>query len=404
MLRRISLILILVILVTSALTGCGVEEEPAAPAATNTAVSPTNTTAPAATNTPAPPTNTPAPAATNTLVVPPTNTPASEKAADTATPEPEKEDEPAAAPKWSASQLFSQPDINSYRSTINVSMSGPAFEDESDISFVMRGEYTRDPEAQRMVIDMGDEGFMEMVQIGEKSWINFAGMWMETTSDETGDITDEMMLFDMEDIGDLDEFKKVGSETINGFKTTHYQFEEEDLFKVLKDAQEDLATLEGLDSATGDVWVTKDGVVVKWLMRLEGTGINEQNADASGAIEFSYELYDINASDIDIQPPETGSTEDTLGFTMPVPEGATQTMAMEGMITYDAVDTTVKDLTDFYKKAFADLGFTEDADAGMTSADFSMLTFSDGSTTVSVSIMAGDDGALQIMVMIETAE
>ena len=164
---------------------------------------------------------------------------------------------------------------------------------------------------------------------------------------------------------------------------------------------EGLGGLEELETATGDVWVTKDGIVMKWIMHFEGTGINEQNPDAEGAMDIAYELHDINASDIDIQAPEVQTTEETLGFTMPVPEGATQTMAMEGMMTYDAVDTTIEDLAKFYKKAFADLGFTEDSDAGMTSEDFSMLSFSDGSVTVSITIMAGEDGATQIMVMTE---
>jgi hypothetical protein len=414
MLRRISLILMLLVLVTSAFTACGAppeaEAEPtaapttAAPAtvapATATPLPPTNTPAPP-TNTPLPPTNTPAPAL-------PTDTPAPAPAADTATPEKSsgseaEEEKIETAPKWSPGQLFAQSDIRSYRSTMNLAVAGPAFENEGDLSFVILGEYMRDPEAQRIVMNMGEEVFMEMVQIGAQAWVNYAGMWMETSAEDTGDITEDFMLFDLEDIGDLDDFDKVGAETINGMKTTHYHFTEENLFNVLRD-QEDLADLEGLDSAVGDVWVNNEGVVIKWVMHFEGTGINEESPDASGAMDITYELHDINASDIDIQPPESLSSEETLGFDLPVPEGATQTMSMAGMITYDVVDRTIAELSEFYQTEFATLGFTYDAETSMTSEDYSLLAFSDGSVTVSISIFTGEDGAVQIMVMTEAAE
>lgn len=391
MIRRIVLALMVAILMTAVLSACGAPEaEPTtAPAPTNTPIPATATPAPA-TNTPVPPTDTP---------VSPTDTPAPEKSTEAEPTKPAAtESGVSAKPKWSPKDLFAQSEIKSYRSTLDFTVSGPAFEAEQNMTFVIRGEYTKDPEAQHMVIDAGEEFSMEMVQIGDRSWINFGGTWMETSSDDTGDITDELMIFNVEDIGDLDDFEKVGTDTINGFKTIHYRFDQETLFKALADP-EDLVGLEGLKTATGDIWVTDDGVVMKWAMHFEGTGFDTENVEAEGTMDMTYELYDINAADISIQPPEAPSTAESLGFELPVPEGATQTMAMEGLITFDVVDRTIEELTDFYKTEFARLGFTFDAEQSLVSAEYVALTFSNGTIDLDVSIFPGDEGKLQVMIM-----
>ena len=395
MLHRITFVLIIVAVLAIGLTACGAEEaEPtAAPAPTNTPLPPTATALP--------PTDTPIPP-THTRVVPPTDTPAPAAPTATVSTDKDKDEGPLASlvPKWTSKQLFAQSEITSYRSRMDVTASGPAFEDETDLAFKILGEYVKDPHAEHLSITIGDEVFMEMVQIGDQSWVNFAGMWIESSDEDAGNITEDFMIFDVEDIGDLSEFEKVGTETINGLETTHYHFDENVLWKVLKD-EEDVEGLEGLESFSGDLYTTKDGIVVKWVMHFEGTGFNDENAETKGSMDMTYELYDINAK-IDIQPPEVPSSEESLGFEIPVPEGATQTLSMAGMTTYDVVDQTIEDLADFYKTELANLGFSHDSEAALVSADFAMLTFSDGSTEISITIMPGeDDGTVQVLIMTE---
>ena len=198
MLHRITFVLIIVAVLAIGLTACGAEEaEPtAAPAPTNTPLPPTATALP--------PTDTPIPP-THTRVVPPTDTQAPAAPTATVSTDKDKDEGPLASlvPKWTSKQLFAQSEITSYRSRMDVTASGPAFEDETDLAFKILGEYVKDPHAEHLSITIGDEVFMEMVQIGDQSWVNFAGMWIESSDEDAGNITEDFMIFDVEDIGDL---------------------------------------------------------------------------------------------------------------------------------------------------------------------------------------------------------
>ena len=389
---RNSLLFAMAVLMAVALAACGAApaEQPAAPAPTHTPLPPTDTPVPP-TDTPVPPTATP---------VPPTNTPAAPAPTSAAGTTQPAVDEPTPLGPVTLS-VFTLPGISSYRMRMEFTAAGAAFEEQQQVpgAIQMTGEFVKEPPAQRLVIRSGEEVFAEMVKIGERSWTSFAGMWMETTGEEAPDFTEEFLFFDVNELGRLDEFEKVGKEEVNGIMTIHYRFNKETLRRALGAAAE-IEEWEMLTTAEGDMYVSPDGFIVKWNMRFEGAGLNTDKPEASGSVTTTYQIYDLNAP-IEIKPPEQAGAG--LGIDLPVPEGAKPTLVMERMVTYEIAEATVEDLVEFYKTKLPALGFTLNEDDTLVSEDFANLTFTGEGIKLSISIFAGDEG-FQIMITTETEE
>lgn len=401
--RKHTIIFTMFTLFALLLAACGGGQEAestATPApATETSVPPTATAAP--TNTPAP-TNTAEPAAE------PTDTPADEAAAGEAD---------STAPSGLTEDAFALPGVDSYRSRMSISVSGEAFQvDEGDgeglnaqellQGFEITGEHTKEPPAHHITVKLGGETFAETIQISNTTWVKspmFGGdSWMQSDSqdDMVSSFTPDIFTAsELEDVAN--EFEEVGTEEINGIEVTHYRADK-DILSGLMDLQSetDLAQLNQADTAQMDMYISNEGVLVKWTMKIEGTGLNDQKPDAQGSMDISVELYDFNADDISIEAPEAPSASDTMGFEVPMPEGATQTFSMQGMTSFEVSGTTIDDLASFYQEEMANLGFEYNDSNSMTSGEFASLNFSGNDMEVAINITTGDgeDAPLQVIV------
>lgn len=272
--RRITLFVTFALLATVILGACGA---PATPAQTAATTAPTKAAATQAPTTAAPTkaveaTNT-QPAATPTAAAKPTNTPA--KAEPTATAAPEV-----------AKSVTDFPGVKSYRSTVKMVFSGPAYADQAQSNVEIQGEYVREPSAEHIIMKNPDktQPDFEMIRVGTDSYLKVGDQWMQTSSEEVPDFNQGLLLglADFEK-NDLSKLKKVGPETVNGIATTHYQYDKTTLLGLFADKESEFKDLK---IAQGDIWVAKDGYVVKWSMQMEGVGVNASKPTETGAITF----------------------------------------------------------------------------------------------------------------------
>ncbi len=380
----LSLLILLAVLL--AIAACGGGEE--APATATEASAQQQPAAPAAaTNTSVPPTATPLPA--------------------TATPELTEEEV-----SLSEDQLAALEKLESYRLVVTFSSKGTDAQGEpiDDMAEILT-EYTRDPEARRMVMNFVDntdpgaeQDAMESFQIGQDMYM-FAGDdvgWMRISTEESPFADPELSMITSGNIfSDLEEMRRVRpDEEISGIDSRHYEFDEQVLGKVFG---EDV----GAVTASGDVWIAKDGgFVTKYVLTIEVAGGNGGIFDpnlASGVIEMSFELQDVNG-DITIELPEEAAAGATLaGFTgaFPVPDGS-RVQAASANFTIVESDAPVAEALAFYEEALAELGWVKDEEGSMTMGDMASYTFSKDGVRLSLLVsLDSNTGKTQIMASAE---
>ncbi|HSN75532.1 MAG TPA: hypothetical protein VL334_10690 [Anaerolineae bacterium] len=381
--KRSLLISMLIALLLVAACGGG-EEAPAA--ATQALTQQEQPAAAAATNTPAPPTATPVPPA--------------------ATPEPMVEDEEL---ELSEEQLAALEALDSYRLVVNFSSKGTDADGAPiDDSAEIITEYTRDPEARRMLMTFVDnvepsdeQDTMESFQIGQDMYM-FGGDdvgWMRISTEESPFADPDLSMITSGNIfSNLEEMRRVRpDEEIGGIDSRHFEFDEQVLSKVFGEDVGDV-------TATGDVWIAKDGgFVTKYVLAIEvasGNGGIFDPSLASGVIEMSFELQDVN-SDITIELPEEAAAGATLaGFTgaFPVPDGS-RIQAASANFTIVESDAPVAEALAFYEEALAELGWTKDEAGSMTMGDMASYTFTKDGVQLSLLVsLDSDTGKTQIMV------
>jgi hypothetical protein len=341
----------------------------------------------AATNTPVPATATP---------VPPT-----------ATPEPDEEEI-----ALSEEQLAALEELDSYRLVVSFSSKGTDADGATiDDSAEIITEYTQDPEARRMVMNFVDNtdpsaapDSMESFQIGQDMYM-FAGEdvgWMRISTEESPFADPELSMITSGNIfSNLDELRRVRpDQKIGGIDSRHYQFDEQVLSKVFGEDVGDV-------TATGDVWIAKDGgFVTKYVLSIDvasgNGGIFDPNL-ASGAIEMSFELQDVNG-DITIEVPEEAAAGASLaGFdgAFPAPEGS-RVQAASANFTILESDAPVAEVVAFYEEAMAELGWTKDEEGSMTMGDMASYTFTKDGVQLSLLVsLDSNTGKTQIMVSAE---
>jgi predicted small lipoprotein YifL len=380
----LSLLILLAVLL--AIAACGGGEE--APATATEASAQQQPAAPAAaTNTSVPPTATPLPA--------------------TATPELTEEEV-----SLSEDQLAALEKLESYRLVVTFSSKGTDAQGEpiDDMAEILT-EYTRDPEARRMVMNFVDntdpgaeQDAMESFQIGQDMYM-FAGDdvgWMRISTEESPFADPELSMITSGNIfSDLEEMRRVRpDEEISGIDSRHYEFDEQVLGKVFG---EDV----GAVTASGDVWIAKDGgFVTKYVLTIEVAGGNGGIFDpnlASGVIEMSFELQDVNG-DITIELPEEAAAGATLaGFTgaFPVPDGS-RVQAASANFTIVESDAPVAEALAYYEEALAELGWVKDEEGSMTMGDMASYTFSKDGVRLSLLVsLDSNTGKTQIMASAE---
>jgi hypothetical protein len=137
--------------------------------------------------------------------------------------------------------------------------------------------------------------------------------WMRISTEESPFSDPELSLLTSGNVfSNLEDMKRVRpDEKSNGIDSRHYQFDEQVLGKLFGQELGDV-------SASGDVWIAKDGgYVTKYLLTItvkEGNGGLLDPTMVDGTLEMSFELQDVNG-DITIEVPEEAAAGSSLaGF------------------------------------------------------------------------------------------
>ena len=388
--RGFSLLILTLLLLAVAACGGG-NDQPAAetPATAAPAVAQQPQAAPAAA------TNTPAPSAA-TPVLP------------AATPAPAEEDEVT----LSEEQLAALEALDSYRLVVTYSSRGTDADGNSiDDTAEIITEYSKADDARRIVmtiIDNTDPGAeqdaMESFQIGTDMYM-YAGDdmgWMRISTEESPFADPEFAMMTSGNIfSDLENMRRVRpDERISGIDSRHYQFDEKVLSRVFGEGVGDV-------TASGDVWIAKDGgFITKYILKIEvkegSGGIFDPNL-ATGSIEMSFELQDVNR-DITIEVPEEATAGSSLaGFAgaFPMPEDGRIQAAGANFAMIESASPSA-DVIAFYEQALADLGWTKDEQASMSMGNMAVLAFTKDGAQLSLVVRVDDStGKTQIMANVE---
>ncbi len=358
--RILSLLMLMALLLLVA--ACGGKDKATATAAP-TSASPSTEQQPgqaAATNTPAPAAATSAPA--------------------TATPAP-ADDEQA----LSAEQLTALEALDSYRQTViytsqGVDIDGNPIDDRAEII----SEYTRDPQARRMVMSFinnldpaASQDNLEVYQIGTDIYMEGGEDvgWLRLSSEESPFASAEVAMLTGGGIfSNLDQMRRVRpDQKINGIDSRHYQYDESVLGNIFG---QDMADITG----SGDIWVAKDGgYLTKYLLTVEvkegNGGLFDPNM-ATGTFTMEFEMKDVN-QDFTIELPEAATASVSLtGFDGPFPmpeDGIVQVASAGFTVIFTAMP--VEDVIAFYEAELAELGWTKDEEGSMSMGEMASLGF-----------------------------
>lgn len=241
-------------------------------------------------------------------------------------------------------------------------------------------EYSASPQAVHWVWKMTDAsgasaGQMEQWQIGDTIYMVTTDQGTSTCMSFSG--TDNQVtkgVFSPSSLGSLSGAKYVGAETINGVRTKHYRYSEQN------------AALVGFSKVTGDVWVAVEGgYVVKDTISWEGSaGPFAAGSQGKGEGSWAWELSDVNKP-ITIKPPENcgGAARD-----LPVMPNAIDKTVMGDLISY-TTPSKPADVIAFYRTEMAKAGWQVESESTGTPG-FATLEFSKSGEEASVTIVASD--------------
>ena len=336
-----------------------------------------------ATNTPVPATNTPA-------ATPTTAAQAEATTVGEATTAPTAEAEPTATTtsqetegKTVLPQLESSlENVQSYIAVMQITMRKQDQTEDQAQRFNITEEADRASESQRLVMEGVDENGepfkMEIITIGQDSWIFFGEGWIHTKSDEsdpfTGMVTEFLSQGDsiLSEVHDP-QLVEEGVE-VNGIKTNHYHFEESDL-----------KSFGGIGTATGDVWISQaDNYLVKMVIHTEGEVTGTEGEQ--GVADMTWELLSINQP-VEIKPPEGMSAEDMLPA-MPGAEESETYFASSDMTMYE-IEATIEDVIAFYDAALAEKGFTKGEESIMEG--FATVSYTKEEETINLMVTTSED-------------
>ena len=217
-----------------------------------------------------------------------------------------------------------------------------AFDNESgDFSFIIDMGFMADqlgedlpPEAAGLL------GEMEMRTIGETSYIRFPFFsiflgaeteWIATPAEEGQSATSGFGGSTPSNPADFLEFfeeakgtvEELGRESIRGTDTTHYLvvFDMEDLLANATPEERAGIEAEGIppiDCLPMDLWISDDGLVNKYVIEMDGTGLDLPQDEAFESMVIDFEMYDYG-SDIVIEAPPADQVTDMETLTFGIP-------------------------------------------------------------------------------------
>jgi len=349
-----------------------------------------------------------------------TTIPATSKPADTPVPttppKPTDTPVPTLAPPSTAEeelvpdQVLKVTDLNSYRAVIDLSWQGTMTNgQEIESSMNMAMEYVREPRAEHISIygtSLTAQGYtadqpLEMYIIGDTTYMNLMGSWMQTPSSAgTEGLGDTFLMTSDEVLKNAKNAKYEGRETVNGVDTKHYSFDETALEST------DMAG-SNFERAEGDVWIAVDGnYAVKMDTTMFGKELSVPNETggevaADGSMRMVMNVTDVNKS-ITIEVPSEALEAGQPPEDVPVPDDAAELTSLFGMITYTTAKTA-QEIHDFYRAEMPNNGWTETSDDAF--GDVFMMQYTKDGSTASVTITTDSQtGKTSVMITIQEPE
>ena len=166
-------------------------------------------------------------------------------------------------------------------------------------------------------------GEMEVRQIGDTAYVKFPFFnmflgaetpWIAMPADES----DPTGGFSMTSPGNpseiLESFEEagatvevIGTETVNGVNTTHYRavFDMEKLLAEATPAERERLEAQGplpSDAMPMDVWISDDGLVVRFVMDIDGSAVETEPGESFDRMVMRYDMLNLNEA-VAIEPP-----------------------------------------------------------------------------------------------------
>jgi hypothetical protein len=280
--------------------------------------------------------------------------------------------------------------LDSYRSTFTMRTD---MEDGTITEVAFEHEATRDPAASRVMMKNTAEGTtseIEMIQVGETSWMRMGEEWMQTSSDQATSFEQGMPYSadSFTSVAEDKDYEFVGKEEINGVQTRHYRL------SLVSRALTGLA-FGNLDSGDIEVWVADESDLPKFPVRFTLEAEGELQEGKQGKLTFSQEIYDVNA-DFTIEPPAEAA-ETLLPEGVSAYPGATDTISMGSMYSFNSADD-VATVAAFYQSAFEAAGWSQ-ADVSEMEGMLTATWEKAGETSLSLIIMTRDEGGSNVVIM-----
>lgn len=263
--------------------------------------------------------------------------------------------------------------LNSYKSTFTMSFDGQP----KQSNWTIVEEFSKNPPAKRTTTNGTGASMQDMAS----QWIEVDGKFYLITSDtctstDSKEAPSSTLGFTPSSvIGDITAAQLLGTETINGVPTQHFQ---SDLSR--------FATLGQYSNAKSEVWIAQPGnYVVKYIFEATGPDTFFGSSNAEGTLRWVYELSNVNQP-LNITAPENcgGTPQD-----IPVMTDAKDQSSFGNMSTY-TTPSTFDDVVAFYKKEMTANGWQE-KEGGMSSDGFTMLSYAKDKRTAQVTITADKD-------------
>jgi hypothetical protein len=164
------------------------------------------------------------------------------------------------------------------------------------------------PHAEHIIMrGEGDVVMMEMITIGDMSWMNAGGMWVAMPADDTGAPTAGTSAgFEMpEDISA--NMVLVGTEVVNGITCDHYTFDVVISSEAIAEMTGGMAAsdMPAFDShVVGETWIAAQAGLPPIAIRSDMTQTIQMSEGVETLVRTEVELSDINQP-ITIEPPTT---------------------------------------------------------------------------------------------------
>ncbi len=258
------------------------------------------------------------------------------------------------------------------------------------------GEYLNGEEpAEHFVLttnnpETGDPQSMEYIAIGGQVWLQYEGMWMSINSQEAAGMTMEDLLADINEIPDTANWEKIGKETVNGISVTHYQINDPaaDFLTGMNAGMEEDGGIT-FTSVEEHVYLSDENIVIKRTLHAEGTMTQDDGSTQPVIMDFNFEIYDINADDIVITPPDSAASG--LEAPFPLPENAASILSSPGFSVYNIPDMDLDTAVAFFAE---NPDFSINSKMGDSASGYVLIMNYQGSTytlTLSPSETSGVD-------------